>query len=107
MFNGDKYKTIGVDSKVPEELQAIMWQSIAKLVDSDTEVDYLQIFKLSRCNKHKKCQLITHSQEQPNEYKKEIHVISESKKITTKIFVISSHDEDGNEYSTMMLAKEY
>ena len=94
MFNNQRYLTKGVQSEIPIGLQLFMWGCIDKLPE---ERDYFQIFKLENLGSIQK---ITHFSEQPA-YCKE-YLIPTDNPITSKVYII-----DSDEYSTMLLAKEY
>ncbi|MCT4509510.1 MAG: DUF960 domain-containing protein [Tepidibacter sp.] len=106
MFEGEKYITRGVQSKISLELQIIMFQMIEDLKREGIEIDYLQVFRLKKITKNKEViQVIEHTQEVP-EYNRKIEVRIE-KPVQEKVFVISSNSENRKEYSTMMIADEY
>lgn len=64
MFDKDKYITRHANEILPLALQIIMWQSIDQWRASNTELDYLQVFKLTiEIVDGKPIQVITHSQE--------------------------------------------
>lgn len=94
MFNNQRYITRGVLTEIPFELQLFMWSCIDGLPE---ERDYFQVFKLKHLEG---IQRITHFSEQP-ECRKE-YLIPTDNPITAKVYVIDSED-----YSTMLLAKEY
>ena len=73
---------------------------IDKLNEESKELDYLQVFKVSKCEEGI---VIEHSQEVP-EYKEKYVITLEDIEIEgdIKVFVI-----DDDVYSTMMLAEEY
>lgn len=106
MFTGRKYITIGVKNEIPEDIQITMWQMIEKLRAKGVELDYLQVFKLKAAtiDDHGFVEII-HTQEVPP-YKTEKLAITNNP-MNGKVFVISSLDEEGKEYSTMLLASEY
>lgn len=102
MFHNNRYVTRGVNTEVDIRLQILMWNLIDKINnDKSINVDYLQVFNISK--KDNKI-LIQHSQEVP-EYKK-LYEIRNVKDIEVedklKLFVIDEVD-----HSTMLLAQEY
>lgn len=106
MFDKDckKYITRGVDSEIPVISQIVMWDLID---DLSVEVDYLQVFDLSKeFINDKWVQKIRHHQEVP-EFSQEIFISSslsnEDIVDDVTVFVI----DDGSGYATMLLADEY
>lgn len=102
MFHNNRYVTRGVNTEVDIRLQILMWNLIDKINnDKSINVDYLQVFNISK--KDNKI-FIQHSQEVP-EYKK-LYEIRNVKDIEVedklKLFVIYEVD-----HSTMLLAQEY
>lgn len=93
MFNNQRYLTKGVQAEIPFELQLFMWSCI----ETVSKPDYLQIFRLEPFGTMQK---ITHEQEVP-EFRRE-YLISTNSPIKAKVYII-----DSDEYSTMLLAKEY
>ena len=73
---------------------------VDKLSEEGNELDYLQVFKIRKCEEGI---VIEHSQEVP-EYKEKYVIDLENIEVNgnIKVFVI-----DDYEYSTMMLAEEY
>lgn len=99
MFDKLKYLTVGVNAKIPEELQLLLWTLIATM--KVEKKDYLQVFKIASIYEEGVYKLnIIHSQEEPN-YVKE-HITITSILMNEKIYVI----DDGS-HSTMLLADEY
>lgn len=100
VFTNKRYITCGISCTIPDEIQFALWIMIDNLrTNSNIEVDYLQVFRLSNQNGKQK---IIHSQEQP-EYCNEILVAFIWNPVeNAKIFVV----DDGT-HSTMMLAEEY
>ena len=94
MFKNKRYITRGVQAEIPLALQLFMWNCIDKL---SPEMDYLQVFNLSKIGN---LQRISHSSEQP-EYHME-YLIPCDNPVTAKVYIIDSED-----YSTMLLASEY
>lgn len=97
----NRYVTSEVNEEIDIRLQLMMWSMIDNLKDKgNIEVDYLQIFRLSKeGNKI----IINQSQEVPEyscKYKIEIEDIQINNE--TKVYVI-----DSGEYSTMLFPYEY
>ena len=95
-----RYITRGANEKLDLRLQLILWNMIDKLNEEGKELDYLQVFRIRKCEEGF---VIEHSQEVP-EYKEKYVLTLEDIEIegTIKVFVI-----DNDVYSTMMLAEEY
>ncbi|MDM0483975.1 DUF960 family protein [Clostridium perfringens] len=95
-----RYITRGTNEKLDLRLQLILWSMIDELNEESKELDYLQVFKVSKCEEGI---VIEHSQEVP-EYKEKYVLDLENIEVndSIKVFVI-----DDYEYSTMMLAEEY
>lgn len=95
-----RYITRGANEKLDLRLQLILWNMIDKLNEEGKELDYLQVFKVRKCEEGI---LIEHSQEVP-EYKEKYVIALDDIEVneTIKVFVI-----DDEEYSTMVLAEEY
>lgn len=99
MFDNPRYLSRGVNEKVSQFLQMLMWDMIDEM---DITKDYLQIFNLTPIDVNGiKVQKIVHTQEQPP-YKRVIVLNGLTKPIDEKIYVI-----DSGEYSTMIFASEY
>lgn len=101
MFNeSNRYITRGANEELDLRLQLILWNIIDKLNEEVKELDYLQVFKIRKCEEGI---VIEHSQEVP-EYKERYVLILEDVEIEgiKKVFVI-----DYGDYSTMLLAEEY
>jgi ArsR family metal-binding transcriptional regulator len=99
MFDKLKFVTAGVNAKIPNDLQLLLWSLIdAMKVDKK---EYLQVFKITSIYEEGVYNLnIIHSQEEPN-YVKE-HAMIMSILINEKLYVI-----DDDPHSTMLLADEY
>lgn len=101
MFDNNRYMTIGIQQEIPIELQIFLWNSIDTLKEQEEELDYLQVFELTRERIDDVFfQNIEHRQEVPK-YSITYRLFSKEM-VNAKIFVI----DDGT-YSTMMLAEEY
>ncbi|MBT9830299.1 DUF960 family protein [Clostridium baratii] len=95
-----RYITRGANEKLDLRLQLTLWNMIDKLNEEGKELDYLQVFRIKKCEEGA---VIEHSQEVP-EYKEKYVLTLEDIEVkeTIKVFVI-----DDYVYSTMMLAEEY
>lgn len=107
MFDGKRYMTIGVKEEIGLDIQLILWSMIDDIrKNNDVKLDYLQIFELKSVEiEGENLQRITHKQEIPPYT--DTKLASVENPVNGKIFVISSWDEKGEEYSTMMLSHEY
>ncbi|MGL5639514.1 MAG: DUF960 family protein [Cetobacterium sp.] len=97
-FKSTKYITRGIQSKLPFEIQLLLWNMID--VMNVEKKDYLQVFKFKIIDKNNHVVQIEHSQEEPK-YKNTIEIILNITDDTT-VFCI-----DDISYSTMLLAEEY
>ncbi|MGM8316786.1 DUF960 family protein (plasmid) [Clostridium perfringens] len=95
-----RYITRGANKKLDLRLQLILWSMIDKLNEEGKELDYLQVFKIRKCDEGI---VIEHIQEVPA-YKEKYVLDLENIEVNgnIKVFVI-----DDYEYATMMLAEEY
>lgn len=101
MFNNQRYMTKGIQLEIPIELQLFLWNCIDTLKEQGQELDYLQVFELTKERVDDVFfQNIEHRQEVP-EYSKTYRV-SPKEMVNVKIFVI----DDGTN-SVMLLASEY
>ena len=101
MFNKEnRYVSRGANSVIHIGLQLIIWNLIDEL-KRKKEVDYLQIFRISKEDDKKI--ILEHEQEVPK-YKEKYSIELSDIKITgaIKVYVIDSVD-----YSTMILAEDY
>ncbi|ELC8428489.1 hypothetical protein QYB81_002060 [Clostridium perfringens] len=95
-----RYITRGANEKLDLRLQLILWSMIDKLNEEGKELDYLQVFKIRKCEEGI---VIEHSQEVPAYKEKYVLALDDIEvNETIKVFVI-----DDEECSTMMLAEEY
>ena len=104
MFDKEtRYVTGGIDERVPQELQFLIWASIeARIFFADGKIDYLQVFTFKKLDEE--ILALHHEQEQPpllnvhyTNYRPEYEEI-----LNEKIFVI-----DDGDHSTMLFAYEY
>lgn len=108
-YKGPRYITRGIVSKIDFCIINEIWKVLDRFVSSKKmEQDYLQIFNL---NTKKEGGLYTlviqHEQEIPEYINKEALIVKINQPINDKVYIISDYDEEGNEYSTMLLASEY
>lgn len=109
-FKGKTLMTQGFANQVPLEVQMLIMSMLAEhvsqSVQSNTEVDYLQVFNLKAkgCDQ-RQIQEITHSQEVPS-YERQI-CVQVTEAINEKIFVISDDYGEEGEVITALLASEY
>lgn len=94
MFDGQKYLTRGVNSRIPIDLQLFMWECICKM---PVNKDYLQVFRFTEENGMQK---IIHSQEQPR-YER-TYFLQTEQPFKEKVYCI-----DDETHATMLLAEEY
>lgn len=98
----NRYTTKGVEREIPIELQLFLWSCIDKLKEQGQELDYLQVFELTRERVNDIFfQRIEHKEEEP-EYCRDYNVFP-TVIVNAKVFVVD--DESGA--ITMMLAMEY
>ena len=104
MFDKEtRYVTSGIDERVPQDLQRLIWTSVdARILFSDEKIDYLQVFTFKKIDDE--ILAVHHEQEQPpllnvnyTNYRPEYEEI-----LHEKIFVI-----DDGDHSTMLFAYEY
>jgi Staphylococcal protein of unknown function (DUF960). len=101
IFDNDRYMTKGIQQEIPLELQLFLWNCIDTLKEQGQELDYLQVFELTRERVDDVFfQKVEHRQEVP-EYSKTYRVFPKEM-VDVKIFVI----DDGTN-SVMLLASEY
>ena len=104
MFEREKrYVTCGIDERVPQDLQRLIWTSVeARVLFANEKIDYLQVFTFKKIDGE--ILALHHEQEQPpllnvnyTNYRPEYEDI-----LHEKIFVI-----DDGDHSTMLFAYEY
>lgn len=99
MFKCSRYITEGIQTRIPEYMQQLLWYMISTMEVAGK--DHLQVFELSSVIKEGMLkQRILHKQEQPY-YSKE-HIITVNRPISAKVYVI-----DDTTHCTMLLAGEY
>ena len=97
----NRYVTCGIDQRLPQDLQRLIWTSIdARILFSNEKIDYLQVFTFKKIDGE--ILALRHEQEQPpilnvhyTNYRPEYDEI-----LNEKIYVI-----DGD-HSTMLFAYE-
>lgn len=100
MFDKEKYITKNIQNQLPQETILFLWTLIDE-ARQQTELDYLQIFNLSKVIVDGvTMQKVTHIQEQPK-YKNEVFLLC-SNAINNKVYCI-----DDETHSTMLFANEY
>jgi Staphylococcal protein of unknown function (DUF960) len=108
-FTGPRYITQGIQQALDPLLINFLWRLLDHFMEtSQLDIDYLQIFNVQTISKQWAQYLsINHHQEVPD-YIYETTVNYETEyPLNEKIYIISSMDEEGKEYSTMLLASEY
>ena len=97
----NRYITKGIQHEISLELQLFMWDCIDTLKEQGKELDYLQVFELTKERVDDVFfQKIEHKQEVPA-YQK-THRVFPTEMVNAKVFVI-----DDETHSTMLLAEEY
>ena len=99
----NRYVTCGIDQRLPQDLQRLIWTSIdARILFSNEKIDYLQVFTFKK--NAGEILALHHEQEHPpmlnvhyTNYRPEYEEI-----LHEKIFVI-----DDGDHSTMLFAYEY
>ena len=99
----NRYVTCGIDERLPQELQRLIWTSVdMRVLLANEKIDYLQVFTFKKIDGE--VLALHHEQEQPpmlnvhyTNYRPEYEDI-----LHEKIFVI-----DDGDHSTMLFAYEY
>ena len=99
----NRYVTCGIDERLPQELQRLIWTSVdMRVLLANEKIDYLQVFTFKKIDDE--IFAVHHEQEQPpllnvnyTNYRPEYEEI-----LHEKIFVI-----DDGDHSTMLFAYEY
>jgi hypothetical protein len=98
---GTRYITRGINIDMPLMIQILLWDMIDNLVGSNTNTDYLQVFRFSE-NDQKF--IINHSQEEPEyKYQYTIKMEEEFKSLVGKTAYII----DDLDHSTLLFSEEY
>ncbi|QVK17956.1 hypothetical protein KHQ81_14190 [Mycoplasmatota bacterium] len=108
-FKGLRYVTRGIVSTIDCNVINQIWSVLDDFVTSNIiEPDYLQIFKLiTKKVAGEYILVIKHEQEVPEYLNNEAYTSKILQSINEKVYIISDYDENGKEYSTMLLASEY
>ena len=102
MFTSSRYLTQGVATKVPADLQQILWDLLDAKRRQGITLDYLQVFELSlECACGEVFQKVVHRQEVPS-FSETYYYREISQAINAKVWII-----DSEEYVTMLLPSEY
>lgn len=101
-FTDNGYMTRGYSEEIPLVSQLALAMALKKRVDTHKQIDYLQVFKLSRCTDSNGAtyQKIVHEQEQPP--LKDTYLLLTDEAVEETVFCI----DDGDHY-TFLLAREY
>ena len=100
MFDKEKYITKNIQNQLSQETILFLWTLIDE-ARSHTELDYLQIFHLSKVTVDGiTMQKVTHTQENPK-YKNEVFLLVNNA-INNKVYCI-----DDETHSTMLFSNEY
>ena len=99
----NRYLTCGIDQRLPQELQRLIWTSIdMRVLLAKEKIDYLQVFTFKKIDDE--ILALHHEQERPpmlnvhyTNYRPEYEEI-----LNEKIYVI-----DDGDHSTMLFAYEY
>ena len=99
----NRYLTCGIDQRLPQELQRLIWTSIdMRVLLAKEKIDYLQVFTFKKIDDE--ILALHHEQEQPpmlnvhyTNYRPEYEEI-----LNEKIYVI-----DDGDHSSMLFAYEY
>ena len=99
----NRYVTCGIDERLPQELQRLIWTSVdMRVLLANEKIDYLQVFTFKKIDDE--VLAVHHEQEQPpilnvhyTNYRPEYEEI-----LHEKIYVI-----DDGDHSTMLFAYEY
>ena len=99
----NRYVTCGIDERLPQELQHLIWTSVdMRVLLANEKIDYLQVFTFKKIDGE--VLAVHHEQEQPpilnvhyTNYRPEYEEI-----LHEKIYVI-----DDGDHSTMLFAYEY
>ena len=105
MFDGDRYITSGIQAQIGLGIQNVIWCMIDVLRKESIDLDYIQVFKLYiQKNGNTSRQRVVHEQKISNYTR--MYTFPCTNPVCAKVFVISSTDKDGKDYSTMLLAEE-
>lgn len=101
-FNNKGYSTQGYISEIPLVVQLMISSMLHKRIEEKKEVDYLQVFKLSREQNEQGiiCQKIVHKQEQPP--MEDVCYLVTDEAVNETVFCI-----DDETHHTFLLSREY
>ncbi|WP_379156137.1 DUF960 family protein [Paenibacillus sp. sgz5001063] len=103
IFDSQRYVTRGVNNELNPELQLLLWVLLDEQIQSNVQMDYLQVFDLTTENEGSHMvQKIFHSQEQPKRIKSNSYP-----GVNTPLHGIIVWIIDSGEYVTMLLPSEY
>lgn len=106
-FTNQIYTTANFYNSVPHEIAPLLKKVIEiSRLELNDKLDYLQVFELTTIGEGDlKILVIKHRQEEPG-YSR-VFYFPGFECTDCKIFWISDEDEEGNEYSTLMLSEDY
>lgn len=101
-FNNKGYSTQGYINEIPLVVQLMISSMLHKRIEEKKEVDYLQVFKLSREQSEQGiiCQKIVHKQEQPP--MEDVCYLVTDEAVNETVFCI-----DDETHHTFLLSREY
>lgn len=101
-FNNKGYSTQGYINEIPLVVQLMISSMLHKRIEEKKEVDYLQVFKLSREQNEQGiiCQKIVHKQEQPP--MEDVCYLITDEAVNETVFCI-----DDETHHTFLLSREY
>ena len=101
-FNNKGYSTQGYINEIPLVVQLMISSMLHKRIEEKKEVDYLQVFKLSRERNEQGviCQKIVHKQEQPP--MEDVCYLITDEAVNETVFCI-----DDETHHTFLLSREY
>lgn len=101
-FNNKGYSTQGYINEIPLVVQLMISSMLHKRIEEKKEVDYLQVFKLSRERNEQGviCQKIVHKQEQPP--MEDVCYLVTDEAVNETVFCI-----DDETHHTFLLSREY
>ena len=101
MFNNQRYVTKGVQEGIPLELQAFCWKLIDELKETQTSLDYLQVFEFYP-------QEINGVQQQQIKHRQEIPPYEQAYTLNQPIIIkVKLYAIDDVSHSTLLLGEEY
>ena len=82
--------TVGIQKEIPQELQFFLWELQINKRKETENLDYLQIYSLSRLSSS--LQAIEHTAEVPKHH--DIYYIETAKPIDHKVYIITDEYDD-------------